>query len=115
DVIRCCDRHDGLPQPTQVGRPLVVSWGSHGKFLSRLDLDLRGGRVTAHRYRLLPVLSGALAPDPDMARLIAEIRGPHEAKLAETLAVSASLLYRRGNFNGTFDAVMLDALLTRAG
>ena len=100
-------------EPIQVGRTLVVSSGSHGKFLSRLDLDVRGGRVAAHRYRLLPVLSGALAPDPDMARLIAEIRGPHEARLAETLAVSDSLLYRRGNFNGTFDEVILDALLKR--
>jgi len=114
DVILGGHTHDGLPQPIQVGRTLVVSSGSHGKFLSRLDLDIRGGRVTAHRYRLLPVLSGALAPDPDMARLIAEIRGPHEAKLAETLAVSDSLLYRRGNFNGTFDEVILDALLKRA-
>jgi S-sulfosulfanyl-L-cysteine sulfohydrolase len=114
DVILGGHTHDGLPQPILVGRTLVVNSGSHGKFLSRLDLDVRGGRVVGHRYRLLPVLAGAIPADPDMTRLIAELRGPHEAKLGERLAVSESLLYRRGNFNGTFDELILDALLKRA-
>ena len=114
DVILGGHTHDGLPQPIAVGRTLVVNSGSHGKFLSRLDLDVRGGRVVGHRYRLLPVLAAAIPADPDMARLIREIRGPHQAALGERLAVSESLLYRRGNFNGTFDEVILDALLARA-
>ena len=114
DVILGGHTHDGLPQPIAVGRTLVVNSGSHGKFLSRLDLDVRGGRVVGHRYRLLPVLAAAIPADPDMARLIREIRGPHEAALGERLAVSESLLYRRGNFNGPFDEVILDALLKRA-
>jgi sulfur-oxidizing protein SoxB len=114
DVILGGHTHDGLPQPITVGRTLVVNSGSHGKFLSRLDLDVRGGRVVAHRYRLLPVLANAVAADPDMTRLIAELRGPHEARLGERLAVSESLLYRRGTFNGTFDELILDALLKRA-
>jgi S-sulfosulfanyl-L-cysteine sulfohydrolase len=114
DVILGGHTHDGLPRPITVGRTLVISSGSHGKFLSRLDLDVRGGRVVAHRYRLLPVLATALAPEPNMTRLIAEVRASHEARLAETLAVSESLLYRRGNFNGTFDELILDALLERA-
>jgi S-sulfosulfanyl-L-cysteine sulfohydrolase len=114
DVILGGHTHDGLPQPIQVGRTLVVNSGSHGKFLSRLDLDVRGGRVVAHRYRLLPVLSSTIPADAEMLRLIGEIRGPHEAKLGERLAVSDSLLYRRGNFNGTFDELILDALLKRA-
>ena len=114
DVILGGHTHDGLPQPIQVGRTLVVNSGSHGKFLSRLDLDVRGGRMVAHRYRLLPVLSSAIAADAEMQRLIGEIRGPHEATLGERLALSESLLYRRGNFNGTFDELILDALLKRA-
>ncbi len=114
DVILGGHTHDGLPQPIQVGRTLVVNSGSHGKFLSRLDLDVRGGRMVAHRYRLLPVLSSTIPADADMARLIGEVRGPHEATLGERLAVSESLLYRRGNFNGTFDELILDALLKRA-
>jgi S-sulfosulfanyl-L-cysteine sulfohydrolase len=114
DVILGGHTHDGLPRPIEVGRTLVISSGSHGKFLSRLDLDVQGGRVVAHRYRLLPVLSSALAADADMAALIDEVRAPHATRLGETLAVSDELLYRRGNFNGTFDEVILDALLKRA-
>jgi sulfur-oxidizing protein SoxB len=114
DVILGGHTHDGLPQPIEVGRTLVISSGSHGKFLSRLDLDVQGGRVVAHRYRLLPVLADLLPADPAMAALVQALRAPHEAKLGETLAVSDSLLYRRGNFNGTFDEIVLDALLKRA-
>jgi sulfur-oxidizing protein SoxB len=114
DVILGGHTHDGLPAPLRVGKTLVVNSGSHGKFLSRLDLDVRGGRIAAHRYRLIPVLATFLPEDPDMAALIREIRAPHEARLAERLAVSESLLYRRGNFNGPFDEVILDALLKRA-
>jgi S-sulfosulfanyl-L-cysteine sulfohydrolase len=114
DAILGGHTHDGLPRPIAVGRTLVVNSGSHGKFLSRLDLDVRGGRVVGHRYRLLPVLAGAIQADADMARLVAELRSPHEARLGERLAVSESLLYRRGTFNGTFDELILDALLKRA-
>jgi sulfur-oxidizing protein SoxB len=114
DVILGGHTHDGLPAPIVVGRTLVVNSGAHGKFLSRLDLDVRGGRVAGHRYRLIPVLARHLPEDADMARLIGEVRGPHEAMLREGLAVSESLLYRRGNFNGTFDELILDALLERA-
>jgi len=114
DVILGGHTHDGLPRPIEVGGTLVVSSGSHGKFLSRLDLDVQAGRVAAHRYRLLPVLSDLLPPEPAMTALVQELRAPHEAKLGETLAISDTLLYRRGNFNGTFDEVILDALLKRA-
>lgn len=114
DVVLGGHTHDGLPRPIEVGRTLVVSSGSHGKFLGRLDLDVRAGRVVAHRYRLLPVLANEVPADPDMTRLIDEVRAPHEARLGETLAVSDSLLYRRGNFNGSFDEIILDALLRRA-
>src|SRR5207249_8957714 len=92
----------------------VGNSGSNGKFLSRLDLDIRSGRIVGSRYRLIPVLARLLPEDPAMARLIHEVRSPHEAKLTERLAVSESLLYRRGNFNGPFDEVILDALLKRA-
>jgi sulfur-oxidizing protein SoxB len=114
DVILGGHTHDGLPRPLVVGQTLVVNSGSHGKFLSRLDLDVRGGRVAGYRYKLIPVLSRHIPEDPEMARLIREIRGPHETKLGETLAVSETLLYRRGNFNGSFDEIILDALLKRA-
>jgi sulfur-oxidizing protein SoxB len=114
DVILGGHTHDALVEPIRVRHTLVVNSGSHGKFLSRLDLDVRSGRIVASRYRLMPVLARLLPEDPAMARLIREVRGPHEAKLTERLAVSESLLYRRGNFNGPFDEVILDALLKRA-
>ena len=113
DVVLGGHTHDALPEPIVVGRTLVVNSGSHGKFLSRLDLDVRPGRVAGWRYRLLPVLSRVVPEDPDMARLVSELRRPYEAKLAEPLAVSESLLWRRGNFNGPFDELILDALLKR--
>jgi sulfur-oxidizing protein SoxB len=113
DVVLGGHTHDALPQPILVGTTLVVNSGSHGKFLSRLDLDVRQGRVAGWRYRLLPVLARFVPEDPDMARLVAELRRPHEAVLGERLAVSESLLWRRGNFNGPFDEVILDALLAR--
>jgi sulfur-oxidizing protein SoxB len=114
DVILGGHTHDALVQPLRVGRTIVVNSGSHGKFLSRLDLDVGRGGVAAFRYRLLPVVSSLIPEDPEMASLVREIRGPHEARLTETLAVSESLLYRRGNFNGPFDEVILDALLKQA-
>ena len=113
DVVLGGHTHDALPQPVLVGRTLVVNSGSHGKFLSRLDLDVQHRRVLAYRYRLLPVLARDVPEDPDMVQTIAEIRRPHAEQLGERLAVSESLLYRRGNFNGTFDELILDALIRR--
>jgi len=114
DVVLGGHTHDALPQPILVGKTLVVNSGSHGKFLSRLDLDVPRGRLRGYRYRLIPVLAQDVPADPDMARLIEEIRQPHEARLSERLAVSETLLYRRGNFNGSFDELILDALLRGA-
>lgn len=113
DVILGGHTHDGVPEPLVVGNTVVINSGSHGKFLSRLDLDVRGGRLVAYRYKLIPVLSRYIPEDPAMATVIRQIRGPHEARLSEPLAVSETLLYRRGNFNGSFDEIILDALLKR--
>lgn len=113
DVILGGHTHDGLPRPIPVGKTLVINSGAHGKFLSRLDLDVRDGGVSGWRYKLIPVLSKHVPEDPDMAGLIRQIRTPWQARLGERLAVSESLLYRRGNFNGSFDEIILDALLKR--
>ena len=113
DVVLGGHTHDGLPAPIVVGRTLVINSGAHGKFLSRLDLDVREGRLRDYRYKLTPVLSNYISEDDEMARLIREIRAPYASRLGERLAVSESLLYRRGNFNGSFDEVILDALRER--
>jgi sulfur-oxidizing protein SoxB len=113
DVVLGGHTHDALPRPIEVGQTLVINSGANGKFLSRLDLDVQGGRIRGRRYKLVPVLSKYIPEDAGMARLIREIRAPYEARLAEPLAVSETLLYRRGNFNGSFDEILLDALLKR--
>jgi sulfur-oxidizing protein SoxB len=111
DVLLTGHTHDALPDVVNVGRTLLVASGSHGKFVSRLDLDVRGGRIADYRYRLIPVFADAIAPDPTVAAAIREIRAPFEAELGRELARTDSLLYRRGNFNGTFDDLICEAML----
>lgn len=111
DVILGGHTHDAVPAPTKVGKTLIVASGSHGKFISRLDLDVKNGEIADYRYRLIPVFSDAIAPDPKMAATIAQLRQPYASELGRILAHTDSLLYRRGNFNGTFDDLICDALL----
>lgn len=119
DVILGGHTHDAVPEPVAVsnrlGTTLVTNAGSNGKFLAVLDLDVRGGRLRGYQYRLLPVFSDLLEPDREMAALIRKLRAPFENKLNEKLAVTEALLYRRGNFTGTFDQVILDALMEVKG
>jgi sulfur-oxidizing protein SoxB len=111
DVILTAHTHDALPAPVKVGDTLLVAAGSHGKFLARLDLEISGRRIVDYAFRLIPVLSDVIAPDPDMAALIREVRLPHDGKIGKVLGRTESLLYRRGNFNGTFDDLICQALL----
>ena len=111
DVILGGHTHDGIPRPIKVGNTLVINSGAYGKFLSRLDLDVKGGKIADYRYKLIPVLSNYIPADAGMAALIKNIRAPYQARLAEKLAVSEGLLYRRGNFNGSFDEIILEAML----
>jgi len=114
DVILGGHTHDGIVKPIEVpnarGKTLVTNAGSNGKFLGVMDLDIRQGQVQGYRYRLLPVFSNLLPADPAMAAYIEQVRAPYEAKLQQPLAVADETLYRRGNFNGTFDQVICDAL-----
>jgi len=119
DVILGGHTHDAVPDPVAVrnrgGTTLVTNAGCNGKFLAVLDLDIRNKHVAGYQYRLLPVFSQMLDADKDMAALIGKVRAPYEAQLGEKLAVSEALLYRRGNFNGTFDQLILDALMEVSG
>jgi len=112
DVILTGHTHDAVPEAIKVGKTLLIASGSHGKFLSRLDLDVQGGEVKDFRYRLIPVLSDVITPDPEMSAVIKEVRAPYEADVTKVLGKTESLLYRRGNFNGTFDDLICDALLS---
>jgi sulfur-oxidizing protein SoxB len=106
-----------VPQPVVVanagGKTLVTNAGSNGKFLGVLDFDVKGGRISDFRYKLLPVFSRLLPADGEMNALIDKVRAPYKAKLEEKLAVSEGLLYRRGNFNGSWDQLILDAIMAR--
>jgi sulfur-oxidizing protein SoxB len=110
DAILGGHTHDAVPAPTRLGKTLVTNAGSNGKFLGVLDLEVGNSGVTAQRYRLLPVFANLLPADPEMAAYISTVRKPYEEKLAEKLAVTEALLYRRGTFNGSFDEVILEAL-----
>jgi sulfur-oxidizing protein SoxB len=111
DVILTGHTHDALPMTVKVGDALLVAAGSHGKFLARLDLDVRDRRIAAYEFRLIPVLSEVIEPDPELTALILEARAPYGDRLDKVLGRTESLLYRRGNFNGTFDDLICQALL----
>jgi sulfur-oxidizing protein SoxB len=119
DAILGGHTHDGVPVAIPVknagGTTLVTNAGSNGKFLGVMDFEVKGGKVADFRYRLLPVFSNVLKADPAMDALIRKVRAPYEAKLAEKLAVTDGVLYRRGNFNGTWDQLILDALMDVQG
>jgi S-sulfosulfanyl-L-cysteine sulfohydrolase len=119
DAIFGGHTHDGVPQPVQIknakGITLVTNAGSNGKFLGVMDFEVKGKRVASYKYRLLPVFSNLLPPDKDMEAYIKKVRAPYEAKLNEKLAVTDDFLYRRGNFNGTWDQVLVDALMAVKG
>jgi sulfur-oxidizing protein SoxB len=119
DAILGGHTHDGMPAPFVVknagGQTLVTNAGSNSKFLGVLDFDVRGGKVQGFQYKLLPIFSNLLPADAAMQAHIDKVRAPYKDKLDEKLAVTEDLLYRRGNFNGSWDQVICDALMQNKG
>ncbi|GLS15717.1 thiosulfohydrolase SoxB [Hydrogenophaga electricum] len=119
DAVLGGHTHDGMPAPVIVknagGQTLVTNAGSNGKFLAVLDFDVRGGKVQDFRYKLLPVFANLLPADAAMQALIDKVRAPYKDKLEEQLAVTEDLLYRRGNFNGSWDQLICEALMEVKG
>jgi sulfur-oxidizing protein SoxB len=111
DVILTSHTHDAIPEAVREGGTLLIASGSNGKFVSRLDLDVRDGRIRDFRYRLIPVFADAISPDAEVADAIARARAPFAEELARVVGRTESLLYRRGNFNGTLDDLICHALL----
>ncbi len=114
DVILSGHTHDALPEPVLVGETIIVASGSNGKFVSRVDLDVREGRMMGFRHKLIPIFSDVITPDASVSQLIDEQRAPYKAQLEEVIGHTddASTLYRRGNFNGTWDDLICDALIS---
>jgi len=119
DAILGGHTHDGVPAAIGVknsgGQTLVTNAGSNGKFVGVLDFEVKNGKITGHQYKLLPVFSNYLKPDAEMAAHIEKVRAPYKDKLSEKLAVTEGLLYRRGNFNGTSDQLIIDAMMQVKG
>ena len=111
DVILSGHTHDALPEPVLVGETIIVATGSNGKFVSRVDLDVRDGRMMGFRHKLIPIFSDVIQPDAEMAAQIDADRAPYEDKLTEVIGQADGLLFRRGNFNGTWDDLICNALL----
>lgn len=112
DVILSGHTHDALPEPVQVGNTFIIASGSNGKFVSRIDLDVRDGAMKGIRHKLIPIFSDVITPDPAITKLIDEVRAPHEEAMGEVIGQTDSLLYRRGNFNGSWDDLICAALLS---
>lgn len=112
DVILSGHTHDALPEPVLVGKTHIIASGSNGKFVSRIDLDVRDGQMMGIRHKLIPIFADVIAPDPVITKIIDEQRAPYAEQLAEVIGQTDSLLYRRGNFNGTWDDLICDALLS---
>ncbi|WP_270730824.1 thiosulfohydrolase SoxB [Shimia sp. Alg240-R146] len=112
DVILSGHTHDALPEPVVSGSTIVVPSGSNGKFVSRIDLDVRDGRMMGYRHKLIPIFSDVITPDAEVSKLIDVQRAPYEAEMAEVIGKTDSLLYRRGNFNGSWDDLICDALIS---
>jgi len=111
DVLLTAHTHDAMPGVVMEGATMIIASGSHGKFVSRLDLEVKDKKVTGYRYKLMPVFSDAIAPDPEMRALVEKIRTPFADELSRELGRTESLLFRRGNFNGTFDDLICQAMI----
>ncbi|WP_417269578.1 thiosulfohydrolase SoxB [Celeribacter sp.] len=111
DVILTGHTHDALPEPVLVGETILIASGSNGKFVSRVDLDVRDGQMMGFRHKLIPIFSDVIEPDKEVAALIDEQRAPYLDDMTEVIGETDSLLYRRGNFNGTWDNLICDALI----
>jgi sulfur-oxidizing protein SoxB len=111
DVVLTGHTHDALPEPVIVGETLLIASGSHGKFVTRLDLDVRDGRMMGFRHKLIPIFADVITPDAEMAALIKTERAPFKDQLEEVIGHTDSLLYRRGNFNGTWDDLICEAMI----
>ena len=111
DVILSGHTHDALPEPVLVNETIIVASGSNGKFVSRVDLDVRDGRMMGFKHKLIPIFSDVITPDAKVAALIDEQRAPYINELTEVIGQSESLLYRRGNFNGSWDDLICQALI----
>ena len=111
DVILTGHTHDAIPKGIKIKNTLLLSSGSHGKYLGRIDLKVKNGKVVESSSNLIPIFSDVISPDKEMTQLINKIRDPYEEECNRVIGQAETLLYRRGNFNGTWDDVICDTIM----
>ena len=111
DVILTGHTHDAIPKAIKIKNTLILSSGSHGKYLGRIDLKVEGGKVVDYSSNLIPIFSEVIEPDPEMSALINKVRAPYEDECNRVIGEAETLLYRRGNFGGPWDNVICDAII----
>jgi len=119
DFIMGGHTHDGVPEAVPVknanGTTYVCNAGSNGKFLNVLDLDIQNGKIVDHKFTLLPIFSDLVPEDKEMKAYINNVRQPYLKELNRTIATTEETLFRRGNFNGSWDQIICDALIDVKG
>ncbi|MDA9734839.1 thiosulfohydrolase SoxB [SAR116 cluster bacterium] len=113
DVILTGHTHDAIPRAIKIKNTLLLSSGSHGKYLGRIDLKVKNGKVVDSSSNLIPIFSDIIQPDPEMTRLIDKIREPYQEECNRVVGQAETLLYRRGNFGGPWDGVICDAIIQK--
>lgn len=115
DIILSGHTHDPAPKPLKVGNTLIIISGSHGKYVSRLDLDVKGGKIVDYSYKLIPIASNIIPANPAMEKLIKDEYAPYESELLMPIGKTKTLLYKRDTFYSTFDRVIGDACMNKMG
>ena len=110
DIIFSGHTHDPAPKPIFVNNTMIVIAGSHGKYLGRLDLDVKNGKIRKYNYKLIPVATNFIKPDPDVEKLVNKAYAPYEKQLNQVIGKAETLLYKRDTFYSTFDRVIMDAI-----
>lgn len=110
DFILSGHTHDPAPKPIKINNTVILISGSHGKYVSRLDLDIKNGKVVDYGYKLIPVASDLIPADPKTQALVNQIYAPYEEKLSEVLGKTKHTLYKRDTFFSTYDALIGDAI-----
>lgn len=115
DFIMGGHTHDGVPEAVPVknkeGTTYVCNAGSNGKFLNVLDLDIQNGKIKDFKFTLLPIFSDLIPENKEMKKYIEDVRLPFLKELTREIATTDTTLFRRGNFNGSWDQIICDALL----
>ncbi len=110
DFILSGHTHDPSPEPIIVNNTVIIISGSHGKYIGRLDLDIKDKKVAGYNFKLIPVASNLIPADKEGDELIAKAYKPFDSELNEVLGTTKNILYKRDTFYSTFDSLIGQAI-----